>query len=299
MSLLSPAPCLPIAGGQPNRLRIATAAPGRFSGPAPANHRRINQGCYLPPRCALPLIDHSRFSANSAAFDPISFLLDGSITLFTFLRVLPPDCRTRWQQLVELPEEKADAWLARLPIHLIQAVTASEDQRFFSHIGVDPYGIARAVVHFPNGGGGSTITQQLMKRVFLTSERKFSRKFVEGLLSLIVEKRISKKKILYSYLSTMYWGHGKYGVDSASLFYFGKFPASLTVGESAMLAGILPAPEFINPRTNLKRAKSSQAKVLRKMVSAGFIGMETALRIARDPLCLCNTNEEGKKIKTC
>ncbi|XP_008797317.3 biosynthetic peptidoglycan transglycosylase-like [Phoenix dactylifera] len=225
--------------------------------------------------------------------NPLHFLLDGSLSLCSHLGILPPDFPDRWRHLLAVSEE-AESRLSGIPYHLIQAITASEDRRFFYHSGVDPHGIARAVFNFPSGGGGSTITQQLMKRIFLTSERKISRKFVEGLLSLIVEKKMSKWKILYSYLSKMYWGHGLYGIESASIFYFGKHPSFLTLGESALLAGILPGPELLSPYRNPGSGKSSQARVLRRMVAAGFLDMETALKIAKQPLCLRSENETSE-----
>ncbi|ONK60887.1 uncharacterized protein A4U43_C08F23740 [Asparagus officinalis] len=223
-------------------------------------------------------------------------ILDRSLSLFSYLHVLPPDFAQRWRNLVETSEE-AEARLCQIPVHLVQAVTASEDCRFFYHLGVDPHGIGRAVVNYPNGGGGSTITQQLMKRIFLSSERTMSRKFIEGLLSLIVEKRMSKRQILYSYLSKMYWGHGIFGIEAASEFYFGKHPNFLDVGESALLAGILPGPEFLNPYTNPKRGKRSQVRVLRRMVASGFLDLDEALDIANQPLYLrteVKTNRTGE-----
>ncbi|XP_020257527.1 uncharacterized protein LOC109834046 isoform X1 [Asparagus officinalis] len=94
----------------------------------------------------------------------------------------------------------------------------------------------------------------------------------------------------------MYWGHGKYGIEAASLFYFGKHPSVLNIGESALLAGILPSPETLNPITNLQRGKYSQARVLRRMVAAGFLDLETALLIVKQPISLpvyqvADTNE--------
>ncbi|KAH7679384.1 Peptidoglycan glycosyltransferase protein [Dioscorea alata] len=213
--------------------------------------------------------------------------------------ILPRHFREKWGHLMEESKE-AESKVSKFPVHLIQAVVASEDQRFFYHLGVDPHGIARAVIRYPNGGGGSTITQQLVKGVFLSSERKISRKFVEGILSLILERRLSKSQILYSYLSKMYWGHGKFGIESASMFYFGKHPSFLTVGEAALLAGILPAPEILNPFTDPERGKASQRRVLRRMVAAGFLEMESALLIASQPLYLCNKgvkfNIKGKTV---
>ncbi|XP_072973429.1 uncharacterized protein [Typha angustifolia] len=246
-----------------------------------------------PPRSALlpPNLPKEKPFLN-----PAPLLVDGFLYLCSLVRILPSDFPERWRSLMAISEE-AESRLAGIPDHLIQAIMASEDRRFFYHAGVDPHGIARAVVNYPNGGGGSTITQQLMKRIFLTSERKISRKFVEGFLSLIVEKRMSKWRILYSYLSKMYWGHGIFGVESASLFYFGKHPFFLTVGESALLAGILPAPEILNPFTSPSRGKSSQYRVLRRMVTEGFLDVETALKVAKQPVCLHMGNRTAEKME--
>lgn len=205
--------------------------------------------------------------------------------LNAFQKLLPGDFTDRWRQLLEF-SKGAESKVTDFPYHLIQAVMASEDRRFLYHFGFDPYGIGRAVVHYPNGGGGSTLTQQLVKNVFLTPERKISRKFVEGILSLIVERRLSKWQILYSYLHKMYWGHGKYGIEEASLLYFGKHPSLLNIGESALLVGILPSPETLNPITSLRRGKYSQSRVLRRMVAAGFLDLETALFIVKQPISL-------------
>ncbi|XP_020089723.1 uncharacterized protein LOC109711206 isoform X2 [Ananas comosus] len=223
--------------------------------------------------------------------NPNPSLVDGFLLVVSFLGILPRDSPERWRRLLAISEE-AESRLAGIPPHLIHAITSSEDRRFFFHPGVDCHGISRAIVKYPNGGGGSTITQQLMKRIFLTSERKISRKFIEGLLSLLIEKRMSKTKIFYSYLSTMYWGHGMFGIESASSFYFQKQPIFLTVGESALLAGILPAPEILNPFTDPRRGKSSQQRVLRRMVAEGFLDMETALKVAKQPLRLHKENKE-------
>ncbi|WOL12890.1 hypothetical protein Cni_G21658 [Canna indica] len=104
--------------------------------------------------------------------------------------------------------------------------------------------------------------------------------------------KMSKWEILYSYLTKMYWGHGKFGIESASLFYFGKHHSLLNVGESALLARILPSPETFNPLTNPARAKNSQARVLRRMVASGFIDFETALLAVSQPLYL-HTDQSG------
>ncbi|KAJ0972608.1 hypothetical protein J5N97_020567 [Dioscorea zingiberensis] len=252
----------------------------RAFSPKPKRHR-------FTLRCATPsVLDSSLPPEKPFHFlIPILFLVvsTGFLCLRAFLKVLPPDFSDRWRHLLEF-SEGAETKVTQLPYHLVQAIMASEDRRFFYHFGIDPYGVGRAVVYYPNGGGGSTITQQLIKNVFLTPERKISRKFIEWILALILERRISKSRILYNYLNKMYWGHGKFGIESASLFYFGKHPSLLNVGESAMLAGILPAPEAFNPLTNPKQGKYSQARVLRRMVAAGFLDLETALKIVIQPL---------------
>ncbi|KAK8951384.1 hypothetical protein KSP39_PZI003429 [Platanthera zijinensis] len=251
----------------------------------------ISPSLALPAMCSQIPFDGSFNFPNLFPFLTVSA---GFICVRSFLGALPPDFSDRWNHLVEL-SRGAESKVKTLPYHLIQAVMASEDHRFFYHFGFDPYGIGRAVVFYPNGGGGSTITQQLVKNVFLTSERKISRKFVEGILSLILERKFSKWGILYSYLSKMYWGHGKYGIEAASLFYFGKPPSMLNISESTLLAGILPGPEVLNPITNPKKGKESQARALRRMVSAGFLDLERALEIVSQPLCLDN-NHDGQEI---
>ncbi|KAM4101021.1 hypothetical protein ACJW30_05G112200 [Castanea mollissima] len=154
------------------------------------------------------------------------------------------------------------------------------------HHGVDPVGIARAVLSFSARGGGSTITQQLVKNTFLKTERTLSRKVVEMVLALALERIMSKRRILSCYLNKIYWGHGIYGIKSASIFYFGKHPSLLSLGESAMLAGIIPAPELRSPLRDPSRGKSFQARVLRRMVEVGFLDIETALLVVKQGLRL-------------
>ncbi|KAI0507563.1 hypothetical protein KFK09_013689 [Dendrobium nobile] len=262
--------------------------------------RRRRRSLLLLAGCSPPQLRRPPAMCLQKPFD-ISFKLPNPLPLLNvssgwflwvcgFIGILPSDFSDRWNYLVEL-SRGSEKRVKTLPYHLIQAVLASEDRRFFYHFGFDPYGIGRAVVFYPNGGGGSTITQQLAKNIFLTSERKISRKIVEGILSLILERRFSKWEILYSYFNKMYWGHGNYGIEAASLFYFGKHPPLLNVGESALLAGILPGPESLNPITNPKKGKDSQARALRRMVAAGFLDLEMALYIVRQPLRLFNNRD--------
>lgn len=163
---------------------------------------------------------------------------------------------------------------------------AYEDRRFFKHCGIDPVGITRAVLSFSARGGGSTITQQLVKNTFLKNERTLSRKVVEMILALALERSMSKRRILSCYMNKIYWGHGIYGIKSASIFYFGKHPSLLSLGESAILAGIIPAPELRSPLRDPSRGKSFQARVLRRMVEVGSLDIETALLVVKQSLHL-------------
>ncbi|PIA47367.1 hypothetical protein AQUCO_01400205v1, partial [Aquilegia coerulea] len=222
-------------------------------------------------------------------FSPETILLFVYFVIFLCLRListlLPLDFAQRWHNLIVF-SDKAEAEAKNYPSHLFKAVVAYEDRRFFQHCGVDPVGIARAVLLYPKGGGGSTITQQLVKNIFLNNDRTFSRKATEMLLALILEWKLSKSKILSSYLNKIYWGHGIYGIDSASKFYFGKHPLLLSLGESAMLAGIIPAPELRSPFNEPSRGKSTQARALRRMVDVGFLDIGTALSTVNQHLQL-------------
>jgi penicillin-binding protein 1A len=152
---------------------------------------------------------------------------------------------------------------------------AIEDRRFYSHAGVDPRGLARAMwVNFRSGKfvqGGSTITQQLAKNLFLTPERTLKRKVQEVLLALWLERTYSKDEILTLYLNRVYLGSGVYGVDAAAKKYFGKSARNVTLLEAATLAGLLKAPSHYNPSSDPEAAKQRAAVVLKSMVDAGFI----------------------------
>uniref|UniRef100_F6H0T6 Protein kinase domain-containing protein n=1 Tax=Vitis vinifera TaxID=29760 RepID=F6H0T6_VITVI len=124
----------------------------------------------------------------------------------------------------------------------------------------------------------------LVKNTCLKNERTFSRKIVEMVLALALERTISKWRILSLYMSKIYWGHGIYGVESASIFYFGKHPSLLCLGESALLAGIIPAPELRSPFRDCSRGKTFQARVLKRMVEFGFLDVETALLAVKQSL---------------
>ncbi len=162
-----------------------------------------------------------------------------------------------------------------LPPHVREAFMAIEDRRFYSHWGIDPRGIARAAwANVGSGGvrqGGSTITQQLAKNVFLDSDRTAARKIREVMIAFWLEAWLSKDEILSRYLSNVYFGDNVYGITAAAKHYFGRTPQKLNVGQAAMLAGLVKAPSRLAPTGNLKGARARQAVVVGAMVDAGFL----------------------------
>lgn len=165
--------------------------------------------------------------------------------------------------------------LKDIPLRLRQAIIAVEDTRFYSHRGFDLEGIARATVVNVEAGeiqeGASTITQQLVKNLFLTQERSFTRKAEEVFLAMSVERNFDKDKILEMYLNTIYFGSNFYGVYDAAHGYFGKKPKDLTVAECAMLAGLPNAPSIYSPYNNFMLAKRRQLIVIDAMVRAHML----------------------------
>ncbi|MCM0021579.1 MAG: transglycosylase domain-containing protein, partial [Tagaea sp.] len=168
--------------------------------------------------------------------------------------------------------------LEDMPPWLPMAVLATEDRRFYSHFGVDPRGIARAAVANFRAGrvvqGGSTITQQLAKNVFLDNDRSAARKIRELLLALWLERKFTKDQILTLYMNRVYLGAGTYGVEAASRRYFGKPARAVNTHEAAIVAGLLKAPSRFAPTASMPRAKARAAEVLDNMVEAGFLTAE-------------------------
>ena len=162
-----------------------------------------------------------------------------------------------------------------LPRHVTGAVVATEDRRFFEHYGLDPAGLGRAFFANLRAGrfaqGGSTLTQQLAKNLFLTPERTLSRKVEELALALWLELRLSKPDILELYLNRVYFGGGAYGIEAASQRYFDKSARELTLGEAALIAGLLKAPSKYSPAVSPAAARGRGRVVLLKMVEAGVI----------------------------
>ena len=178
--------------------------------------------------------------------------------------------------------------LDRIPPTVVNAFLAAEDARFFRHKGIDPKGIARAFLNNLRAGrvvqGGSTITQQVVKNLLLTPERSLSRKIQEALLSYRIENELSKEDILQIYLNMVYLGHGAYGVEAASRVYFGRSVSDLTLGEAAMLAGLVKAPGRSSPYLHFDRARKRQKYVLGQMLKAGFISRSEASFALDEPL---------------
>jgi penicillin-binding protein 1A len=162
-----------------------------------------------------------------------------------------------------------------LPRHVVEAVLAIEDRRFYSHWGIDPAGLARAIAVNLQAGrvvqGGSTLTQQLAKNIIVKPERTLARKLEELLLALWLETKLSKPDILELYLNRVYFGAGVYGVEAASRRFFEKSARELTLGEAAVLAGLLKAPSRYSPAWNPGAARERGQMVLAKMVEAGFV----------------------------
>lgn len=175
--------------------------------------------------------------------------------------------------------------MENLPLMLPQAILATEDRRFYNHFGIDLIGIARAMwINVKAGGirqGGSTLTQQAAKNLFLKSERTFRRKFQEVLLALWLEAKLSKDEILTIYMNRVYFGQSVYGVDAAARYYFGVPASDLSDYHAAMLAGMLKGPNKYNPFKNLKLAQGRTEVVLNNMVRAGYFSKADAAAVVR------------------
>ncbi|MEZ5851376.1 MAG: PBP1A family penicillin-binding protein [Hyphomicrobiaceae bacterium] len=186
--------------------------------------------------------------------------------------------------------------LVMLNQRVIEAVVATEDRRFFDHGGLDPLGILRAMFVNLRAGrfiqGGSTISQQLAKNLFLSSDRTLGRKLEELLLALWLEVRLSKEEILELYLNRVYFGAGAYGIEAAAQLYFGKTAGRLSIPESAVLAGLLKAPSKYSPMTNPGLARSRARVVISRMRDAGFITSDMAADASRHSVRFANRGDE-------
>ena len=180
--------------------------------------------------------------------------------------------------------------LNKLSPDLKRAAIAIEDSHFYSHHGVNPGAVARATLaNWKRGStveGGSTLTMQLVKNLFLSPKRAFSRKVAESVLALRIEQIFTKDQILEMYLNQVYWGHNTYGAETAAQSYFGKSAANLNLAESAMMAGLIQAPETLSPFVNLKGAKTRQTEVLNRMEELKWITPQERAAAQKQPIQL-------------
>ncbi len=186
-----------------------------------------------------------------------------------------------------------------LPQMLIDAVVAVEDKRFFEHDGMDLRGMARALVTDAFAGakvqGGSTITQQLAKNVFLSRERTWKRKWDEALLARKIEQQYSKPQIMTMYLNQIYFGEGAWGIKRAAAVYFGKEPAKLTLPEAALLAGLVKAPSALTPYKHPDQAKERRNLVLQLMKEQGYISAQAYAIASKEPIKLRDAGDGGQE----
>lgn len=187
-------------------------------------------------------------------------------------------------------EDRKVIQVTKIPKYVTQSFVAAEDARFFRHRGVDLQGIARAFLKNLKAGtivqGGSTITQQVAKSLFLTPERSYIRKLKEAMLAYKIDKYLKKYEILNLYLNHIYLGGGAYGIEAASQRYFGKSTADLTLAEAALLAGLPKAPNRYSPLLHPERARNRQAYVLNRMAEDGYITEEEKEVALRAPITL-------------
>lgn len=181
--------------------------------------------------------------------------------------------------------------------YLAKAIVANEDTRFYQHMGVDPIGIARAlIVNIKTGSiaeGGSTITQQLAREMFLTQERTIIRKVREAILAIIIELKFSKSEILQAYLNQVYLGEGAYGVEAAAQKYFDKHASELSLSESAMIAGLARGPVLYSPYRDSNAALKRRNVVLNGMFEQGYISIEEKNKAESEPLAIVYKKERS------
>jgi penicillin-binding protein 1A len=233
------------------------------------------------------------------------FVIAGTIVYYSFTMDLPgidalkdyrPSISSRVyddkNQLIDefFLEDRKLIRIIEVPKVVIQAFVAAEDSRFFEHRGLDLHSIFRAVFKNIEAGhiiqGGSTITQQVAKMMYLSPEKKYTRKLKEAILAYKIDKYLNKNEILNLYLNQIYLGHGTYGIESASLGYFGKSARELKLHEAALLAGLPKAPTNYSPFLHFEKAKERQLYVLTRMMEDGYISKEEMEKASATPLKL-------------
>ncbi len=192
-------------------------------------------------------------------------------------------------------ERRLPVTFEKIPKHVRNAFIAIEDNRFYEHGGIDYRGTVRAIFSTLSGQevqGGSTITQQLAKNAFLTQERSITRKIKEAFIAKELENKFSKDEILNMYLNHIYFGEGAYGVESASLYYFGKHVQDISVAEAATLAAIPKSPNYYNPLANPEESKARKELVLEQMVKYGLLSESAAHEAKNQKLALRENHSE-------
>ena len=237
--------------------------------------RAVRAARRFPWKLFLSLVVVAIFGCAGVVFGLVQWLRRDLVTPRSLAAIQPPvktlvfDAKGR--VLHEFyKENRAQVPLRHIPRHLVNATIATEDRSFYQHWGIDLWGIGRAaltdLIHLRRSQGGSTITQQLARNVFLTHERTFDRKLKEIALAIEIERNYSKEQILEMYLNQIYYGDGAYGVEAAAKTYFHKEVRELTLGECALLAGLPANPSVYSPRRRPQAARARREKVLRNML---------------------------------
>lgn len=218
-----------------------------------------------------------------------------SITFFIFINTLNYKSNTKYSMNKNLIKQISSnipnyTKLDKIPKNLINAVISAEDKRFFLHPGFDLIAITRSIItdikEMRFKVGGSTITQQLAKNLFLSNEKNLKRKIKELFFAIKLEQTYSKEEILEMYLNVIYYGSGAYGIQNASIEYFNKNVFELSLEECAMLAGLPQSPSRYNPKKYFKRAKRRQELILNRMAKNGFIDNKTKKQTLEQMLIL-------------
>jgi len=258
------------------------------------------------------LINRISFYISLIIFIGIFIIVSAVITLYMNLQkeipsitdmimYSPPTATTIYDSnnkkvLEYFVEKRIPVKLKEIPIYTIQATIALEDQRFYKHWGINIFRIAISLIKDlksrKKAAGGSTITQQLARNMFLTLDKNISRKIKEALISIKLEKNFSKDEILEMYFNQINYGNGAYGIEAAANVYFGKSARELNLAESALLAGIPNLPERYNPLKHLKRAKKRQKICLYNMLEQGYISKEQFYSALNEKIALKKKKKE-------
>lgn len=241
------------------------------------------------PSNDLAIIRFFRFVKRTISFCFTCLVLTviggGLLLLFLRSQALPAVTVTQTSQIYDMHGKLIDSFhagqnrqvipLSEVEPKLVEAMLSIEDRNFYKHLGIDPKGLARAVVTdiktMSMEQGASTITQQLARNLYLTQDRTWSRKLKEAFYALHLEMQLSKDQILEQYLNQIYFGHSTYGVQAASRMFYGKDAKDLTLAESALLAGVPKGPKYYSPYLNMQNAKDRQKLILQAMVEQGHI----------------------------